>query len=55
MTGEIIDLAFIQDSDGIFDLAIADNGDFETVDGFDTAISMSILCERRASAPRAGG
>lgn len=47
---DIIDLKFTQGQDGVFDLSIADNGDLETVDGYDTAIQMSIFCERRASA-----
>ena len=46
---EIVDIAFIQDQNGIFDWDIADNGDFVTTSGFDSALSMSLLCERRAS------
>lgn len=32
----------------IFDVGIAADGDFSTIEGLDTAITMSIYCERRA-------
>jgi phage gp46-like protein len=43
-----IDLALAKDTQGTFDISFASNGDFTLVDGFDTSIQMSILCERRA-------
>jgi phage gp46-like protein len=43
-----IDLKLTKDSDGIYDINIADNGDFELVDDFSTAIDMSILTDKRA-------
>ena len=47
---QIIDISFSQDTSGLYDLEISENGDFQTVAGFDTALLMSIYCERRASA-----
>lgn len=44
-----IDIDISKDSSGIFDIAVADNGDLVTTEGFDTALKMSIFCERRAS------
>lgn len=49
MTGEI-DIAVEQDQFGKFDINFAENGDFVLTKGFDTAINMSIYCERRATA-----
>jgi phage gp46-like protein len=44
-----IDLALIQDANGQFDIGIdPDTGDFLLTDGFDTALVMSLFCERRA-------
>lgn len=43
-----IDLALAKDTQGTFDISFGANGDFTLVDGFDTSIQMSILCERRA-------
>lgn len=45
----MIDIALIQDDLGNFDIAIDPlTGDFVLVDGFETAIIMSLFCERRA-------
>ena len=44
-----IDLKFKQDSSGNWDIDFA-NGDFELTNGLDTAIYMSVFCEKRASA-----
>ena len=43
------DLLLTQDADGLFDLAI-DGADFESVDGFGTAITTSFFTDSRASA-----
>lgn len=43
------DVKLVQTPDLIFDFPIADDGDFELVDSFDTSLQMSIFCERRAS------
>ena len=43
-----VDLKLLQVDDG-FDIAYTPAGDFETILGFDTAIDMSILSQRRAS------
>jgi phage gp46-like protein len=43
-----IDIKMRLNSDDYYDFSIK-NGDFEMVEGFDTAIQMSIFCERRAS------
>lgn len=42
------DLAMQKNSDGIYDLLI-ENGSFQEIDAFDTAILISVFCERRAS------
>lgn len=34
----------------LFDIALDDNGDLLTVNSFDTALKMSLFCERRANA-----
>lgn len=44
-----IDISVTQNSFGKFDISFAKDGDFEKTGGFDTAISMSLFCERRAS------
>lgn len=46
----IIDVKFNQDLNGDYDIGLTADGDIQTVDGFDTAILMSIYCERRALA-----
>ena len=46
-----VDLDIIQDASGAFDLEI-ENGDFKTVDGFDTAIKVSLLTDARAPKDR---
>jgi len=43
----MIDLK-LTETDGIYDISYGDDGDFEMEDGFDTAILMSLFCERRA-------
>lgn len=43
-----IDLKFKQDSNGDWDIDFA-NGDFELTDGLDSAVYMSVFCEKRAS------
>lgn len=46
-----IDLALTQDGRGNFDIGINPlTGDFLLTDGFDTALVMSLFCERRADA-----
>ncbi len=46
----MIDIA-LEQSNEIFDIAIDPNtGDFQLVDGFETALTMSLFCERRADA-----
>lgn len=44
-----IDIDISKNSAGLFDIDIADDGDLVTTEGFDTALKMSIFCERRAS------
>lgn len=43
---ENIDIA-LTETDGIFDISF-ENGDLKTINNFDTAIDMSVYCERRA-------
>jgi phage gp46-like protein len=43
-----IDIKLEKDSDDIYDISFT-NGDFTLVQGFETALQMSIYCERRAS------
>ena len=43
-----VDIKMAKTSDGYYDLSFED-GDLVTTEGFDTAINMSIMCERRAS------
>jgi phage gp46-like protein len=43
-----IDLKFKQDSNGDWDIDFA-NGDFELTDSLDSAVYMSVFCEKRAS------
>lgn len=44
----MIDIA-LEQNNGIYDIAIDPNtGDFKLVDGFETALIMSLFCERRA-------
>lgn len=44
---ETIDFQLLKNSNDIFDLVI-ENGEFKTINSFDTAIFMSLFCERRA-------
>ncbi len=46
---ETIDFQLLRNSNDVFDLIIED-GVFKTINAFDTAIFMSIFCERRADA-----
>ncbi len=39
----------LEDRGDYYDLAIGEDGDFEKINSFDTAITLSIFCERRAS------
>lgn len=43
-----VDVKFTDNGD-YYDLTIGDGGDFEKVNSFDTAILLSLYCERRAS------
>lgn len=45
-----VDIAVIQDDNGRWDIALDTDGDLLKTKGFDTAIVMSLGCERRASA-----
>jgi len=45
-----IDIKLAQNASNKWQVAFGDDGDFETVQGFDTALQMSILSEKRASA-----
>ena len=42
------------DGNLLFDIALAEDGDLLTVNSFDTALKMSLFCERRASAAEEG-
>lgn len=44
-----IDIKLTQNQLKQWEIAFNDDGDFETVQGFDTALQMSILSEKRAS------
>lgn len=50
MTAEFTDIDIEKNVLGYYDFTITDAGDFQTTDGFDTAIKMTLMCERRASA-----
>lgn len=43
-----VDIALIEDENGVYDVRIGDDGDFVPIYGFDTAIIMSLLSEARA-------
>ena len=45
-----IDVLVARDERGLFDLTINEDGDFTQTQGFDTALVMSLGCERRADA-----
>ena len=47
----MIDIKLTQDESGAFDLTITD-GDFEGVEGFDTALNLSLLTDARAPQDR---
>jgi len=44
-----IDIDISKNTDGLFDISFASDGDLATNEGFDTAIKMSIFCEKRAN------
>lgn len=44
------DLAITQDTTGLWDISISPDGDFTLTDGFDTTLTTSVLCDRRATA-----
>ena len=44
-----LDIAFKIDSKGFYDIDLTDNGDLLSTQGLDTAILMSIFCEKRAN------
>ena len=43
-----VDIALLEDDDGIYDVSIGDDGDFVPCYGFDTSITMSMFTEARA-------
>lgn len=43
------DVALTKTADGYYDVSIGDDGDVVKTNSFDTAILLSIFCERRAS------
>ncbi len=43
-----VDFKMTRDSENVYDFTIDANGDFETEDSYDTAITYSVLGERRA-------
>ena len=47
--GKITDAILSKNSSGIYDFSLDGTGDIATEDFFDTAILMSLFCERRAS------
>jgi len=44
-----MDLQLTKGKDGLFDISFSETGDFSLAPGFETALEMSIFCERRAS------
>ena len=44
------DIKILQNPVGVYDVGYTSYGDIQTVDGFETAIMMSVICERRATA-----
>lgn len=44
-----IDLAITRETDGTYDISFNADGDFETTEGLDTGILLSLLEERRAN------
>ena len=49
MSEKFTDVEFTQTEAGYYDLQLDDVGDFEKTNSFDTAILLSLFCERRAS------
>lgn len=43
-----VDIALVKNENGIYDIAIDDDGDFKTTNGFDTSILITIFGKRRA-------
>lgn len=43
-----VDIEFCESCNGCFDIQF-ENGDIKTTDGFESALLMSVLCEKRAS------
>lgn len=43
-----LDIALAKNSDGYYDIDFSSTGDFVLTNGLDTAIQMSVLCEKRA-------
>ena len=46
---DFIDVKCVERSDGFYDIEFGEDGDFELDNTFETAINMSLWCERRAS------
>lgn len=44
-----IDIALVKGDDGIYDMQIDTDGDFLTVDNFNTSIQIALGCEKRAT------
>jgi len=44
-----VDIALIAGVDGVYDIAIGDDGDLVPTYGFDTSMIMDLLCEERAN------
>ena len=53
MTDLGVDLKLKKNAEGIYDLVIAENGDLESVDSFETALLMSVYAEKRADESQA--
>ena len=43
-----VDIALLEDDDGVYDVSFGDDGDFTPCYGFDTSITMSMFTEARA-------
>lgn len=46
---DVVDLKLTQDSNYLWDINFADNGDFELTDGLDTSFSTTFFTDRRAA------
>jgi len=49
MSGTPVDLKLDENSDGFFDLTINDDGDFTSLDGLETSLTVSFFTDRRAA------